>query len=82
MQAAPSTDEVAKQTTQELGYGCTTLDRMGGYSHQPVKVVVLMAKQSESILVFHTEKEIDSKAFISQTMVRGVYGEGFDQIKV
>lgn len=82
MQAAPSTDEVAKQTTQELGYGCTILDSMGGYSHQPVKVVVLMAKQSESILVFRLVKEIDSKVFISQTMVRSVYGEGFDQIKV
>lgn len=55
---------------------------MGGYSRQPVKVVVLMVKQSESILVFRLVKEIDSKAFISQTMVRGVYGEGFDQIEV
>lgn len=75
-------DEIATQITQEMGRGCTILDGMGGYSRQPVKVVVLMVKQSESILVFRLVKEIDPKAFISQTVARGVYGEGFDQIKV
>ena len=54
---------------------------MGGYSHDSVKVIVLLAKNRESITIFRMVKEIDPKAFISQSVVRGVYGEGFDQIK-
>lgn len=67
--------------TDIIGRGCTILDGMGGYSRQPAKVIIVMVKQSESILVFRLVKEIDPKAFISQTLVRGVYGEGFDPIK-
>ena len=54
---------------------------MGGYSRKPVKVVVLMAKKSESVSIFRLVKDIDHQAFISQSVVKGVYGEGFDQIK-
>ena len=52
-----------------------------GYSRKPVKVVVLLAKKSESVSIFRIVKRIDHQAFISQSIVRGVYGEGFDQIK-
>ena len=57
------------------------LDGEGGYSRKPVKVVVLLAKKSESVSIFRIVKRIDHQAFISQSIVRGVYGEGFDQIK-
>ncbi|MCX4380747.1 MAG: DUF2179 domain-containing protein, partial [Parabacteroides distasonis] len=59
----------------------TILDGVGGYSRKPVKVVVLLAKKSESVSIFRLVKQIDHQAFISQSIVRGVYGEGFDQIK-
>ena len=65
----------------DLGRGCTILDGEGGYSRKPVKVVVLLAKKSESVSIFRIVKRIDHQAFISQSIVRGVYGEGFDQIK-
>ena len=65
-----------------IGRGCTILDGVGGYSKRPVKVVVLLAKKSESNAIFRLVKGIDHQAFISQSIVRGVYGEGFDQIKV
>ena len=65
-----------------MGRGCTILDGTGGYSKRPVKVVVLLAKKSESPAIFRLVKNIDHNAFISQSIVRGVYGEGFDPIKV
>jgi uncharacterized membrane-anchored protein YitT (DUF2179 family) len=64
-----------------LDRGCTILDGVGGYSGQQVKVIVLLAKKSESGEVFRLVKRIDHQAFISQSVVRGVFGEGFDQIK-
>lgn len=74
-------DEIADCIINELGRGCTILDGVGGYSRKPVKVVVLLAKKSESVSIFRLVKQIDHQAFISQSIVRGVYGEGFDQIK-
>ena len=74
-------EEISDRIIKDLGRGCTILDGMGGYSHDSVKVIVLLAKNRESITIFRMVKEIDPKAFISQSVVRGVYGEGFDQIK-
>ena len=74
-------DEIAERIIRDLDRGCTILDGIGGYSRKPVKVVVLLAKKSESVSIFRLVKEIDHQAFISQSIVRGVYGEGFDQIK-
>lgn len=61
--------------------GCTILNGEGGFSKQPVKVVVLLAKKRETAMIFRLIKSIDNDAFISQCNVQGVYGEGFDRIK-
>ena len=47
-----------------------------------MKVLCILAKKSEAIHIFRLVKDIDPNAFISQSNVVGVYGEGFDQIKV
>lgn len=74
-------NEIADRINEDLDRGCTILDGTGWYSKEPVKVLVILAKKSESIAIFRIVKNIDHKAFISQSNVRGVYGEGFDQIK-
>lgn len=61
--------------------GVTVIDGMGWYSKQPSKVLIVLAKRSESIAIFRMIKEIDPQAFISQSAAIGVYGQGFDQIK-
>ena len=78
---SPKYDEICERIIADIGRGCTILDGTGGYSHKSVKVVVVLAKKSESIAIFRLVKQIDNKAFISQSPVRGVYGEGFDPIK-
>ena len=75
-------DEIAERIIKDLGRGCTLLNGTGGYTGEPVKAIVLLAKSSESITIFRLIKSVDPQAFISQTAVRGVYGEGFDPIKV
>ena len=60
----------------------TILDGSGWYSGKDIKVIVLLAKKSESVRIFRIIKLIDPNAFVSQSAVIGVYGEGFDKIKV
>ena len=65
----------------DLERGCTLLDGEGGFSRQPVKVIILLAKKRESTMIFRMIKNIDKQAFIMQSNVQGVYGEGFERIK-
>ncbi|MDR0756372.1 MAG: YitT family protein [Tannerella sp.] len=74
-------EEIAERIISDLGRGCTILDGQGGYTKEPVRIVVLLAKSRESITIFRLIKSIDHNAFISQSSVRGVYGEGFEPIK-
>lgn len=74
-------EEIAKAINTELNRGCTLLDGTGAYTGKPIKVIVVLAKRSESVQMFRLIQSIDEKAFISQSTVRGVYGEGFDKIK-
>ncbi|GHT09281.1 membrane protein [Bacteroidia bacterium] len=75
-------DEIAKKVIEQAHRGCTLLNGTGCYTKNPVKVVVVMAKKTESVTIFRIVKNIDPNAFISQSSVIGVYGNGFDQIKV
>lgn len=75
-------DVIADAINNELNRGCTVLDGTGWYSKKPTKVVIVLAKRTEAIEMFRLIKSIDEKAFISQSTVRGVYGEGFDQIRL
>ena len=62
--------------------GVTVLDGTGWYSKNNVKVLVVLAKKRQSLEIFRLVKRIDPNAFISQSSVIGVYGEGFDKLKV
>ncbi|NDW08601.1 YitT family protein [Dysgonomonas sp. 520] len=72
---------IADAINKELKRGCTVLDGTGWYTKKSTKVIILLAKRSESVDIFRMIRSIDEKAFISQTNTRGVYGEGFDQMK-
>ena len=75
-------DEIGEAIMSEVNRGVTVLDGTGFYSKQPVKVLCVLARKAETVSIFRLVKDIDPEAFISQSNVVGVYGEGFDQIKV
>lgn len=75
-------DEIGEAIMSEVNRGVTVLDGTGFYSKQPVKVLCVLARKAEAVSIFRLVKDIDPEAFISQSNVVGVYGEGFDQIKV
>jgi uncharacterized membrane-anchored protein YitT (DUF2179 family) len=74
--------QIADRIIADTHRGVTVLNGTGWYSKNDVKVLVVLAKKSQSIEIFRLVKDIDPNAFISQSSVIGVYGEGFDRIKV
>lgn len=75
-------EEIAEGINTKLHRGVTVLNGEGWYSKEPCHVLVVLAKKSEGINIFRLIKHIDPNAFVSQSNVVGVYGEGFDRIKV
>ena len=75
-------NEIAEGISKKIDRGVTLLDGTGWYSGQDIKVVVVLAKKSQSLDIFRLVRDIDDNAFISQSNVVGVYGEGFDKLKI
>ena len=74
--------EIANAIGMEMNHGVTILDGHGWYTGQEIKVLCILAKKNESVYIFRLIKMIDPQAFVSQSAVIGVYGEGFDEMKV
>ncbi len=75
-------EEIGKRINKDLHRGVTFIDGVGCYTNTGVKMMFVLAKKSESNTIFRLIKDIDPKAFVSQSAVIGVFGEGFDRIKV
>ena len=74
--------EIANAIGMQMDHGVTILDGQGWYTGQEMKVLCILAKKNESTYIFRIVKIIDPNAFVSQSSVIGVYGEGFDEMKV
>ena len=74
--------EIANAIGTKLEHGVTILDGHGWYTGEERKVLCILARKNESIMMFRLIKMIDPNAFVSQSSVTGVYGEGFDEMKV
>ena len=74
--------EIANAIGTRMDHGVTILDGHGWYSGKERKVLCILAKKRESTDIFRLIKMIDPNAFVSQSAVIGVFGEGFDPIKV
>ena len=74
--------EIATAINNEAKRGCTVLTGMGWYSKREVKVLLVMCRKIESVNISRIIKSIDPEAFTTQCNVNGVYGKGFDELKV
>ncbi len=74
--------EIADRVNREAKRGVTVIDGMGWYSKQPMKILMVCCRKIESVTIFRIVKSIDENAFISQANVNGVYGKGFDTMKI
>ncbi len=74
--------EIATAINNEAKRGCTVLSGMGWYSKAEVKVLLVMCRKIEAVTISRIIKSIDPQAFTTQANVNGVYGKGFDELKV
>lgn len=70
------------QAINAMHRGVTVIDTVGMYTGQPQKMIFVLAKKRQSTTIFRIINDIDPNAFISQSAVIGVYGQGFDHLKV
>lgn len=75
-------EEIATAVNNMAHRGCTIINGMGWYSKQEMKILLVMCRKIESVTIFRIIKSIDNNAFITQANVNGVYGKGFDQLKL
>ena len=74
--------EIADSINKEAGRGVTVIDGVGWYTKENVKVVITLVRKRETSMIFRRIKEIDPNAFISMGSVMGVYGQGFEKMKI
>ena len=74
-------EKIASAIGTTTHHGVTILDGHGWFTGTPTKVLFVLARRRESQYIFRLIKYIDPHAFVSQSAVIGVYGNGFDEIK-
>jgi uncharacterized membrane-anchored protein YitT (DUF2179 family) len=75
-------EEIADFINNEAIRGVTVLDGTGWYTKEETKVVMSVVRKRETSSIFRKIKEIDPEAFISMGSVMGVYGQGFEKLKL
>ena len=63
-------------------HSVTVIDSEGYYSHTPTKVMITIVHKNEAIHILRMIHEVDPNAFVSQSRAEGVYGNGFNKIKL
>jgi uncharacterized membrane-anchored protein YitT (DUF2179 family) len=74
--------EIADTVGKDLKRGVTLIKGIGWYSKSEQDILMILMRKTELPYFFRAVKLIDQNAFISVSSVMGVYGQGFDVIKV
>lgn len=75
-------EKIATSVNKYGRRGVTVIDGMGWYTKKPVKILLIVCRKIESVTIFRIVKSVDPNAFITQGNVNGVYGQGFDPLKL
>ncbi len=79
---SPKYEEITRALNMELGRGVTLIESEGGYTHNHTKMVMVVCSNRETPAVMKYVKNIDPNAFMTVASVMGVYGQGFQPIKL
>ena len=74
--------QIGDAINNDVRRGCTLIDARGFYTGKELGMLFILARRSETQSIFRLISDIDPKAFVSQSAVNGVYGLGFEQMKV
>ncbi len=74
--------EMADAIAFDMKRGVTVIPAKGWYSKEEKNVIMVVTRKVDLNLLLRYVKTIDPDAFLSVSSVMGVYGQGFDTIKV
>lgn len=74
--------ELAEQIVYTGKKGLTIIPAIGGYTGEEIKVLMVYARKKESSIIFRIIKRVDPEAFITMGNVMGIFGEGYDRLKI
>ena len=75
-------EEMADAIAFDMKRGVTVLPAKGWYSKEEKQVLMVVTRKTDLNPLLRYVKNIDPDAFLSVSSVMGVYGQGFDTIKV
>ena len=75
-------NEMADAIAFDMKRGVTVLPAKGWYSKEEKQVLMVVTRKTDLNLLLRYVKSIDPDAFLSVSTVMGVYGQGFDTIKI
>lgn len=74
--------EMADAIAFDMKRGVTVVPAKGWYSKEEKQVIMVVTRKADLNILLRFVKAIDPDAFLSVSTVMGVYGQGFDTIKV
>ena len=75
-------NEMADAIAFDMKRGVSMITAKGWYTKEDRDVLMVVTRKSDLNLLLRYVKSIDPEAFLSVSSVMGVYGQGFDTIKV
>ena len=75
-------DEMADAIAFDMKRGVTVIPAKGWFSKEDKQILMVVTRKTDLNLLLRYVKTIDSDAFLSVSSVMGVYGQGFDTIKI
>lgn len=75
-------EEIVQVINYELKRGATLIESEGSYTHKQTKMIMVVCTNRDTPAVLKAVKQIDPDAFITVASVMGVYGQGFQPIKL
>ncbi|MFI3294471.1 MAG: YitT family protein [Rikenellaceae bacterium] len=73
---------IGDRIINEAKRGVSYLEAEGGFTGQPQKITMVVCRKTQQSQIYRIIKEEDPQSFISTASVSGVYGEGFEALKV
>lgn len=79
---SPQYEQITYALNHQLHRGVTLIEGEGGYTHKHTKMVMVVCSNRETPAVMRYVRQIDPNAFMTVASVMGVYGQGFQPIKL
>ena len=73
--------EIADHIMNEMERGVTVLKAQGWYTKKEKNVLLILINRGEFSSLMREIKALDPRAFMSVSLTKSVYGEGFEEIK-